>query len=151
MEQRAPKVEANLAELASVIECWRELRPLVITVENVASLVTTFVWADVWERACKMLNALPGYEWEYQVIRPEEDVMATCARTRLFIWGWRKPTSEETGAAERAVEGSMSGVTGTIVPSALSESAGRTPNLEGARPSSRTRAARARAAAPYCM
>jgi hypothetical protein len=151
-EQRAPKVEANLAELASVIECWRELRPLVITVENVASLVTTFVWADVWERADKMLHTLPGYEWEYQVIRPEEDVRATCARARLFVWGWREPTSEETGAAaESAVEGSMSGANGTSAPLALCAPAGRTPNLGGARPSSRTRAARARAAAPYGM
>ena len=148
-EQRAPKVEANLAELASVIECWRELCPLVITVENVASLVTTFVWAEVWERAYKMLTTLPGYEWEYQVIRPEEDVMASCARTRLFIWGWRRPTGGAAGAEEGTTEGGSCGVataTGGAMPN---ESAGGMQELEGARPSGRTRAARARAATPY--
>ena len=88
-EERASKIEPNLAELASVVESWRELRPTVIIVENVGSLTQTFVLAHVWERACGLLTSIEGYEWEFTVLKPEEDLDAFCARTRLFAYGWR--------------------------------------------------------------
>ena len=88
-EERASKIEPNLAELASVVEGWRELRPMVIIVENVGSLTQTFVLAHVWERACDLLTSIEGYEWEFTVLKPEEDLDAFCARTRLFAYGWR--------------------------------------------------------------
>ena len=88
-DERASKIEPNLAELASVIEGWRELRPKVIVVENVGRLTQTFVLAHVWERACGMLTSMEGYEWEYTVLQPEVDLDGLCARTRLFAYGWR--------------------------------------------------------------
>ena len=88
-DERASKIEPNLAELASVIEGWRELRPKVIVVENVGRLTQTFVLAHVWERACGMLTSLEGYEWEHTVLQPEADLDGLCARTRLFAYGWR--------------------------------------------------------------
>ena len=88
-DERASKIEPNLAELASVIEGWRELRPKVIVVENVGRLTQTFVLAHVWERACGMLTSMEGYEWEHTVLQPEADLDGLCARTRLFAYGWR--------------------------------------------------------------
>ena len=88
-EQRGKAIEENLAEFASVVESWRELRPKVITVENVASLVETYAFAPSWERMMSMMTSLEGYKWEYVKIRPEWDLAALAARTRIFVYGWR--------------------------------------------------------------
>ena len=93
-EQRGKAIEENLAEFASVVESWRELRPKVITVENVASLVESYAFAPAWERMMSMMTSLEGYKWEYVKIRPEWDLAALAARTRIFVYGWRGEVGE---------------------------------------------------------